>query len=91
MILPKGNLNFSEHDNPAVNRLIDQALTEPDPKRRAVLWEQIDERVMRDAPWVPLLRDKWSFFWSSRVRSGSSTPGPERPSSPLCGSTHRAL
>jgi len=69
LINPRDNSNFSEYDNPAVNRLIDQALAEPDRDRRAALWGQIDERVMRDAPWVPLMHDRWSYFWSSRVRN----------------------
>jgi peptide/nickel transport system substrate-binding protein len=42
--------NFSEYDNPVVNRLIDRALAEPDRARRAALWGQIDQRIMRDAP-----------------------------------------
>jgi ABC-type transport system substrate-binding protein len=42
--------NFSEYDNPAVNRLIDRALAEPDRARRAALWGQIDRWIMRDAP-----------------------------------------
>jgi ABC-type transport system substrate-binding protein len=59
--------NFSEYDNPAVNRLIDRALAEPDWDRRAALWAQIDQRIMRDAPLVPLLWEKASFQWASRV------------------------
>jgi peptide/nickel transport system substrate-binding protein len=59
--------NFSEYDNPEVNRLIDQALAEPDPDRRAALWGQLDQRIMRDAPLVPLLWEKASFQWASRV------------------------
>jgi peptide/nickel transport system substrate-binding protein len=43
--------NFSEYHNPAVNRLIDRALTEPDQVRRASLWGEIDQRIMQDAPW----------------------------------------
>jgi ABC-type transport system substrate-binding protein len=59
--------NFSEYDNPAVNRLIDIALAEPDPARRAALWGQIDQRIMRDAPLVPLIWERYSFQWASRV------------------------
>ena len=59
--------NFSEYDNPAVNRLIDRALAEPDPDRRAALWAEIDQQIMRDAPLVPLLWEKASFQWASRV------------------------
>jgi peptide/nickel transport system substrate-binding protein len=59
--------NFSEYDNPAVNRLIDRALAEPDPARRAAMWAEIDQRIMRDAPLVPLVWENDSFQWASRV------------------------
>jgi peptide/nickel transport system substrate-binding protein len=59
--------NFSEYHNPKVNRLIDRALAEPDPNRRADMWAQIDQRIMRDAPLVPLLWENSSFQWASRV------------------------
>jgi peptide/nickel transport system substrate-binding protein len=45
------SVNFSEYNNPAVNRLIDRALAEPDRDRRAAIWSQIDQRIMQDAPW----------------------------------------
>jgi len=66
--------NFSEYDNPAVNRLIDRALAEPDPARRATLWGQIDQRIMRDAPLVPLLWETYSFQWASRVHGWRYDP-----------------
>jgi ABC-type transport system substrate-binding protein len=59
--------NFSEYNNPAVNRLIDRALAEPDQDRRAALWGQIDQRIMRDAPLVPLIWENRSYLWASRV------------------------
>jgi peptide/nickel transport system substrate-binding protein len=66
--------NFSEYDNPTVNRLIDQALAEPDPHRRAALWAGIDQRIMRDAPLVPLLWENSSFQWPSRVHGWVYNP-----------------
>jgi peptide/nickel transport system substrate-binding protein len=66
--------NFSEYDNPAVNRLIDRALAEADPARRAALWGQIDQRIMRDAPLVPLLWENSSFQWASRVHGWVYNP-----------------
>jgi peptide/nickel transport system substrate-binding protein len=60
-------LNISEYNNPAVNRLIDRALAEPDQTRRAAMWGEIDQRIMRDAPLVPLLRETFSFQWAARV------------------------
>jgi peptide/nickel transport system substrate-binding protein len=59
--------DLSEYDNPAVNRLIDRALAEPDPDRRAAMWAQVDQRIMRDAPLVPLVWENYSFQWASRV------------------------
>jgi peptide/nickel transport system substrate-binding protein len=64
--LPPHN-NLSEYDNPAVNRLMDRALAEPDRARRAALWAEIDQRIMRDAPLVPLLWETYGFLWASRV------------------------
>jgi hypothetical protein len=34
-------------------RLIDRALAEPDPDRRAAMWTGIDQRIMGDAPSSP--------------------------------------
>ena len=51
--------NISEYHNPAVNRLIDRALAEPDQARRAALWGEIDQRIMRDAPLVPLVWENY--------------------------------
>jgi peptide/nickel transport system substrate-binding protein len=59
--------NFSEYHSSAVNRLIDRALAEPHRARRAAMWSQIDQRIMQDAPLVPLLWVNASFQWASRV------------------------
>jgi peptide/nickel transport system substrate-binding protein len=59
--------DLSEYDNPEVNRLIDRALPEPDRDRRAAMWAEIDQRIMRDAPLVPLIWERYSFQWASRV------------------------
>jgi peptide/nickel transport system substrate-binding protein len=77
---PVVSANFSEYNNPAVNRLIDRALTESDQVRRAALWGQVDRRIMRDAPVVPLLWENFAFFWASRVRGWTYdpwAPGPD--------------
>jgi peptide/nickel transport system substrate-binding protein len=59
--------NISEYDNPAVNRLMDRALAEPDRDRRAAMWAEIDRRIMHDAPRVPLVWLTFGFLWASRV------------------------
>ena len=60
--------NFSEYHNRDVNRMIDQALAEPDQARRAARWGEIDQRIMGDAPMVPLTWHTNSYLWSSRLR-----------------------
>jgi peptide/nickel transport system substrate-binding protein len=71
--------DFSEYDNPKVNRLIDRALAEPDPDRRANLWAGIDQRIMRDAPIVPLIWQDYSFSWASRVHGWVFDPWASMP------------
>jgi peptide/nickel transport system substrate-binding protein len=66
--------NFSEYHNPAVNRLIDRALAELDRGRRAAMWAEIDQRIMRDAPLVPLVWERFSFQWASRVHGWTYDP-----------------
>jgi peptide/nickel transport system substrate-binding protein len=66
--------DFSEYDNPKVKRLIDRALAEPNPARRAALWAQLDQRIMRDAPMVPLVWENYSFQWASRVHGWRYNP-----------------
>jgi peptide/nickel transport system substrate-binding protein len=66
--------DFSEYDNPKVNRLIDRALAEPNPASRAALWAQLDQRIMRDAPMVPLVWENYSFQWASRVHGWRYDP-----------------
>ena len=58
-----------------MNRLIDRALAEPDQNRRAAIWGGIDQRIMRDAPLVPLVWEKASFEWASRVHGWVYDPG----------------
>jgi hypothetical protein len=40
---------------------------------------EIDQRIMRDAPLVPLIWENSSFRWASRVHGWCTTPGPSAP------------
>jgi peptide/nickel transport system substrate-binding protein len=66
--------NLSEYHNPEVNRLIDRALAEPHQDRRAAMWAEIDQRIMRDAPLVPLVWERFAFQWASRVHGWTYDP-----------------
>jgi peptide/nickel transport system substrate-binding protein len=74
LITPTTNNNYGSYDNPKVNGLIDQAYTTRDDQARGALWGQIDRLVMEDAAWAPLVYDRETFFWSSRVRNWTFTP-----------------
>jgi ABC-type transport system substrate-binding protein len=78
-IQPANNNNYGEYNNPRVNSMIDQALTEPDKTRRAQLWSQADRQVMQDAAWVPYIYDKTPYFWSARVRNWTWTAWSNQP------------
>ena len=82
--------NFSEYNNPEVNRLIDRALAEPDQARRAVMWAEIDRRIMRDAPWARCSGSGPRSTGPPGSTAGCTTPGRPRPTSPPCGWTPRA-
>jgi peptide/nickel transport system substrate-binding protein len=73
-ITPKANNNYGDYNNPAVNAMIDQAYATEDPVRRNSLWGQIDRKIMDDAPWVPLIYEKQTYFWSSRVKQWRFSP-----------------
>jgi peptide/nickel transport system substrate-binding protein len=77
---PPPGANISEYDNPAVDRMIDQALAELDQARRAAIWGEIDRRIMRDAPVVPLIWENQAFLRSSRVRGWTYDPWTATPS-----------
>ena len=45
-------LNEAFYNNPEVNRLLDQAAPELDLPKRYALYQQAEELIVRDAPWV---------------------------------------
>ena len=67
LILPSGNNNFGEIDDPAINKLIDQAKAEPDPDKNADLWGQINKLVMDTAVDVPFTYDKALNYRNPRL------------------------
>jgi peptide/nickel transport system substrate-binding protein len=73
-ITPTANANHGDYNDPQVNRLIDQALAEPDRERRAALWAEADRKAIADAAWAPLVYERQTFFWSYRVRNWTFSP-----------------
>jgi peptide/nickel transport system substrate-binding protein len=71
---PTATNNFGHYNNRKVNSLIDEAYRTRDDRARTTLWGQIDRRLMEDAAWAPLVYDRETFFWSSRVRNWTFSP-----------------
>jgi peptide/nickel transport system substrate-binding protein len=71
---PTASNDYGDYNNPEVDRMIDEAYATTDAKARNDLWGKIDRKVMADAPWVPLLYDRQTYFWSSRVKNWTFSP-----------------
>jgi oligopeptide transport system substrate-binding protein len=50
----QSELNRMTYSNPQLDRILEGARIETDPKRRQQLYEQAEEVILLDAPWVPL-------------------------------------
>lgn len=57
----QGKLNHTNYTNPEVDRFLEEARVEQDPAKRKELYREVEQMVLDDAPWVPLLHgvDYW--------------------------------
>jgi peptide/nickel transport system substrate-binding protein len=65
----QGGFNLSRYSEPAVDTLIAQATAETDADEAGRVWAQADQRIMQDAPVVPLIFTKNSFLHGSNVEN----------------------
>ena len=47
--------NHTGYASPAVDKLLGQAAVEPDAAKREALYQQAENQILTDAPWIPLL------------------------------------
>ncbi|GAA2379093.1 ABC transporter substrate-binding protein [Dactylosporangium salmoneum] len=66
-ISASGNNNYAEIDDPAINKLIDQAKDEPDPTKNAEIWRQINKLVSDTAAYMPFTYDKALNYRNPRL------------------------
>jgi peptide/nickel transport system substrate-binding protein len=66
-ILPSGNNNYEELNEPEIQDLIKQAKAATDPKKAADLWGKINEKVMDTAALVPYVYDKALNYRNPRL------------------------
>jgi peptide/nickel transport system substrate-binding protein len=75
-ILPSGNSNVSQLDDPAVNRAMDAAEALTDPQARARAWARIDRQVTALAPAVALGWPRMTMIHSADVAGVPNTAFP---------------
>jgi peptide/nickel transport system substrate-binding protein len=68
-ILPQGNSNYSECDDPKITAAIKKALSEPTLQAEFADWAQVDKLVLGDACNVPVTYDKALDIFSSRLHN----------------------
>jgi peptide/nickel transport system substrate-binding protein len=66
-ILPVGNSNFAELNDPELNSLMDKAEVVNDPAKRNQAWGDVDKAITEAAPSIPWLWDKQPMLESSNV------------------------
>jgi len=66
-ILPQGNSNYSETNDPAINKMIDDAVASTDANKAAAIWGNVDKQLMQDATLVPMTYDKALVISSTNI------------------------
>ncbi|MGB6838275.1 MAG: ABC transporter substrate-binding protein, partial [Dehalococcoidia bacterium] len=66
--------NYSQYANPEVDRLLEQADTETDEATRMSLYQQAEQIIVNEAPWIPLFHDKFSVLIKPYVEGYTLPP-----------------
>ncbi len=64
----KGGSNFAWYCNKDVDALAAQAKGENDPAKRKQMYADVQNKIMADAPWVPIWHQEWYTLLSDRVQ-----------------------
>ncbi|PVE23700.1 ABC transporter substrate-binding protein [Microvirga sp. KLBC 81] len=60
--------NYGKYNNPQFDKLLDQAATELDLKKRADLMKQAEAILMKDMPWIPIMYYGKSNLISPKIK-----------------------
>jgi peptide/nickel transport system substrate-binding protein len=72
-ILQTGNSNWSQLDDPELNKMMNDAKTITDPAERAKAWGEIDKKLTELAPAVDWVWDKTPLIRSKNVNAAASS------------------
>jgi peptide/nickel transport system substrate-binding protein len=67
LIVPSGNNNYAELDDPLINEQLDQVRSVTDGTRAAGIWQQINAEVMDNASMLPLTYDRVLNYRNPRL------------------------
>ena len=65
----EGANNYNGYDNPAVDTLLREALTEQGSERRIALYQQAEQLILDDVPWFPLFFDRFHILVKPYVKN----------------------
>lgn len=66
--------NHTGYSNPEVDRLLEAARAEADPEKRFALYREAEEKIVADAPWIPLYHDTAHLLVKPYVEGLRMTP-----------------
>jgi peptide/nickel transport system substrate-binding protein len=78
-IPPVNNVNWSQLNDPKINKAIAHAETIIDPKARWAAWGKIDKMVTQSAAAVPWIWENFPTLYSKRVTPASELPNSGAP------------
>lgn len=81
----EGSTNYGCYNNDAINAKADDALQTTDQAAAAKKWNEIDNLLMQDAPWVPIFEQTQANYVSKRVKNFQFAPGPNNADVTLVG------
>lgn len=63
-----GGANWSRYNNPKVDQLLDQGLQETDPAKRKLIYDQIQQIVADDVPFIYMMYWQWFTHFNKRIK-----------------------
>ena len=66
--------NETKYSNPDVDKLLEQARGEQDQAKRLTLYQQAEQKIVNDAPWVPLYHGKGGVLIKPYVKGYTIPP-----------------
>ncbi|KYJ99837.1 ABC transporter substrate-binding protein [Microbacterium sp. CH1] len=71
--IPPGRWNFSRYNNPAVDAAIQQAISTEDEAERKELYATIQDAIVNDVPYIPLVINATQTFYNTKDYTGWPT------------------